>query len=57
MNSDETVIKSQVIVVISSISSVSQLIPGTNVENELNQMLLLEVFLMVLMQVVSEFAM
>lgn len=57
MNSDETVIKSQVIVVISSISSVSQLIPSTNVENELNQMLLLEVFLMVLMQVVSEFAM
>lgn len=57
MNSDETVIKSQVIVVISSISSVTQLIPSTNVENELNQMLLLEVFLMVLMQVVSEFAM
>lgn len=57
MNSDETVIKSQVIVVISSILSVSQLIPSTNVENELNQMLLLEVFLMVLMQVVSEFAM
>lgn len=57
MNSDETVIKSQVIVVISSISSFSQLIPSTNVENELNQMLLLEVFLMVLMQVVSEFAM
>ena len=49
MNSDEAVIKSQVIVVISSISSVSQLMPSTNVENELNWILLLEVFLMVLM--------
>lgn len=47
VNSDAAVIKSQVLVVISSILPVSQLMPSRNGENELNWMLFLGAFLMV----------